>query len=190
MLTPDEILDAAEGVLRRFGPQKTTVVDVARALEISHGTIYRHYASKAALRDAVTQRWLHRVAVPLQQIAGAPGPAAERLRRWLDRLVAIKRAKALDDPELFAIYHALAGEAREVVQLHVAELIDQLASIVSAGVAEGTFTAVDPRVAAQGVFDATARFHHPAHAPDWVDPGIDAAFEVVWQLLLKGLTRP
>lgn len=44
-------------VLRRFGPQKANLVDVARALEVSHGTIYRHFASKAALRDAVAQRW-------------------------------------------------------------------------------------------------------------------------------------
>ena len=49
-LTPDRILDAAEEVLRRYGPQKTTVVDVARALDVSHGTIYRHYPSKQALR--------------------------------------------------------------------------------------------------------------------------------------------
>ena len=31
-LTPERILEAAEEVLRRFGPAKTTVVDVAKAL--------------------------------------------------------------------------------------------------------------------------------------------------------------
>ena len=72
-LTPDRILDAAEEVLRRYGPQKTTVVDVARALDVSHGTIYRHYPSKQALRDAVTRRWLHRVVVPLQAIDNVGG---------------------------------------------------------------------------------------------------------------------
>ena len=45
-------------MLRRFGPAKTTVVDVARALDVSHGSVYRHFPSKAALRDAVTERWL------------------------------------------------------------------------------------------------------------------------------------
>src|SRR4029450_6736047 len=111
-LTPDRILDAAEEVLRRYGPQKTTVVDVARALDVSHGTIYRHYPSKQALRDAVTRRWLHRVVVPLQKITEERGPAAARLRRWLDTLIAIKRRKVRDDPEMFATYHALAGGAR------------------------------------------------------------------------------
>ena len=38
-LTRERILEAAEEVLRRFGLAKTTVVDVARALGVSHGSI-------------------------------------------------------------------------------------------------------------------------------------------------------
>ena len=60
MLTREEILDAAEEVLRRYGPAKANVVDVARALNVSHGSVYRHFPSKAALREAVAERWLER----------------------------------------------------------------------------------------------------------------------------------
>src|ERR671923_1129072 len=101
VLTQEKILEAAEDVLRRFGPSKATVVDVARALDVSHGSVYRHFPSKAALRDAVLERWLHRVAVPLAAVASADEPATQRLRRWLDTLIATKRSKAFDDPELF-----------------------------------------------------------------------------------------
>ena len=87
-LTPDRILDAAEEVLTRFGPAKATVVDVARALGVSHGSVYRHFPSKAALRDAVTERWLARVSAPLAAIVAEDGPAPERLRRWFDLLIA------------------------------------------------------------------------------------------------------
>jgi len=38
-LTAEAILDAAEEALRRFGPAKTSVVDVARALDVSHGSV-------------------------------------------------------------------------------------------------------------------------------------------------------
>src|SRR5512143_1022055 len=109
-LTPERILEAAEDVLRRFGPAKATVVDVARALGVSHGSVYRHFPSKAALRDAVTERWLAGVSAPLEAIAAETGPAPERLHRWFDLLIATKRRRALDDPELFATYHALAAE--------------------------------------------------------------------------------
>jgi AcrR family transcriptional regulator len=55
-LTAEQILEASEDVLRRFGPAKATVVDVARELGVSHGSVYRHFPSKAALRDAVAER--------------------------------------------------------------------------------------------------------------------------------------
>ena len=29
--------------------------------------------------------------------------------------------------------------------------------------------------------------HHPAHAAEWVDAAIDAAYNDVWQLLMNGL---
>ena len=38
-LTCDRILAAAEEVVRRFGPAKATVVDVARALGVSHAAV-------------------------------------------------------------------------------------------------------------------------------------------------------
>ena len=68
-LTKEAILDAAEQTLRRYGPDKTSVVDVAKALQVSHGSLYRHFPSKAALREAVTERWAARIADPLQKIA-------------------------------------------------------------------------------------------------------------------------
>src|SRR5882757_1354599 len=96
-LTPDRIVEAAEETLRRFGPGKATVVDVARALGVSHGSVYRHFASKTALREAVTVTWLQRVHEPLESIPAGPGP--QRLRQWMTTLVHQKRARALADPE-------------------------------------------------------------------------------------------
>ena len=81
-------MEAAEDVLRRFGPSKATVVDVARALGVSHGSVYRHFASKAELRDAVTRVWLARINDPLEAVIarGRPGcraavPLAARTHR-------------------------------------------------------------------------------------------------------------
>ncbi len=114
-LTPERILEVAEEVLRRYGLAKTTVVDVARALGVSHGSIYRHFPSKAALQDAIAGRWLARKLMPLTTIANEDGPATERLRRWLTLLGSTTRKNVPDDPELFATYKELAGSARDVV---------------------------------------------------------------------------
>src|SRR5207248_150881 len=128
VLTPERILEATEDVLRRFGLAKANVVDVARALGVSHGSVYRHFPSKAALREAVTARWLEQAHHGLAEIAASDGP--ERLSRWLHALHAAKRRKALDDPELFATYQALLPDAGGVVEAHLAELIGQLEQIV------------------------------------------------------------
>src|SRR6266540_3755167 len=136
-LTAERILEAAEEGLRRFGPAKANVVDVARALGVSHGSVYRHFPSKAALRDAVTERWLSEISQPLAALASGTGVAPERLRRWLDHLVSSKHRKALDDPELFATYIELTADARDVVRAHVDTLVRQLERIVGDGVAGG-----------------------------------------------------
>ncbi len=187
VLTADAILLAAEDVLRRFGPAKTTVVDVAKALGVSHGSVYRHFPSKAALRDAVAERWLARVASPLEEIVAGPGAAVERLGRWLDSLASTKQRMAREDAELFATFRQLTEEAREVVAAHVDHLAGQAARIVADGVASGELAATDPAVTGRAVFQATARFHHPAHADEWGDPALGSDLAAVWALLVAGL---
>ncbi|MCB1488413.1 MAG: TetR family transcriptional regulator [Bauldia sp.] len=187
VLTPDRILDATEQVLTRHGPAKANVVDVARVLGVSHGTVYRHFSSKAALRDAVTERWLHRVSSPLGKIVEEDAPAAERLRRWFDTLIAIKREKARAEPELFATYHAIVSESREVVHAHVEELSGQVGAIIADGIARGEFVACDAAATGKALFYATGRFHDPSYASEWSDPGLDAVFDDLWSVLIRGL---
>jgi AcrR family transcriptional regulator len=188
-LTPERILEAAEEVLRRHGPAKANVVDVARALDVSHGSVYRHFPSKAALRDAVTERWLGSISAPLAAVADEEGAAPERLQRWLDLLVSSKRRKALEEPELFATYIELTAGAREVVKTHVDSLLGQLTRIIADGDERGEFDVLDPVAAARAVFDATARYHNPINAAAWSDPDIDAGYENVRSLVLAGLTN-
>jgi AcrR family transcriptional regulator len=186
-LTTEQILVAAEDVLRRYGPGKATVVDVARALGVSHASVYRHFPSKAALREAVTRRWLDRAHEPLEAVLGSGGPAPDVLRAWLHTLLDAKRHKALDEPELFATYSVLVVEASDVVERHVRGLTDQLFAILADGVQHGYFADGDLHLKARAVFQATSRFHDPWHAAEWSDPGVDADLDAVCDLLLSGL---
>ncbi|HEX2705192.1 MAG TPA: TetR family transcriptional regulator [Candidatus Lustribacter sp.] len=186
-LSAEAILDAAEGVIRRFGPAKATVLDVARSLGVSHGSVYRHFPSKVALRDAVAQRWLERVSQPLREIAAANAPAPARLRAWLEALSSTKQRMAREDPELFATFHRITTESREVVTAHLDLLAAQLSRIVADGVASGHYTVTDPHAAGRAVLHATARFHHPAHAIEWADPRLAGDFDAVASLVARGL---
>jgi AcrR family transcriptional regulator len=190
-LTAERILEATEEVLRRHGPAKATVVDVARALGVSHGSVYRHFRTKAALRAAVTKRWLDRTSQTLSAItADGTRPPEARLRDWLTALFEAKRRKAGDDPELFATYMVLTGESGDVVGEHLDDLTGQLTRIIEAGVAAGTFTAPDPQTAARTVFHATGRFHDPGYHRVWEQPGVEDDFTALVDLLLRGLRAP
>jgi AcrR family transcriptional regulator len=190
VLTPERILEVTEEVLRRFGLAKATVVDVARALDVSHGSVYRHFPSKASLREAVAKRWLDRVDVPLRKIAEGSGPAPARLERWLRALFAAKYKRVCEDPEMFATYLTLAREACATVKAHKDGLVDQIAHMLSDGVKQGAFDVTDVKATARAVFDATIRFHHPAHSEEWRDPATPARIDAVLALLLKGLEAP
>ncbi|WP_219835076.1 TetR family transcriptional regulator [Paenibacillus sp. R14(2021)] len=188
-LTKNAILDAAETVLRRYGPDKTSVVDIAKALQVSHGTLYRHFASKTALREAVTERWLQSsISIPLAKIAEqTEGSAAAQLRLWIETLIRAKWKFALEDAEMFGMYAAVTVSAVEIIAVHVEQLIAQLAFIIERGMASGEFKPGQPLALAKAVFVATSRFHHPSHAYEWTGEAVEAEFESVWQLLLLGL---
>ncbi|MEU9730392.1 TetR family transcriptional regulator [Streptomyces sp. NPDC048002] len=187
-LTAERILEATEEVLRRHGPAKATVVDVARALGVSHGSVYRHFRTKAALREAVTKRWLDRTSAALAGITADTGRTPEaRLHAWFLALFDAKRHKAGDDPELFATYTVLTGENSAAVDEHIDELTGQVARIVGAGVESGDFVSADPLTTARALFQATARFHDPGYHREWERPGVQDEFEAVVALLTRGL---
>lgn len=54
----DEILDAAERLYEAMGFEKVTVTDVAKALSMSPANLYRTFANRHAIDEAVTRRAL------------------------------------------------------------------------------------------------------------------------------------
>ena len=52
----ERLLDAAEGCLAQFGPQKTSMEDVARAAGMSRATVYRYFENRDALLLGVASR--------------------------------------------------------------------------------------------------------------------------------------
>src|ERR1700750_772934 len=143
VLTPERILDVTEDVLRRYGPAKPPVVDVARALDVSHGSVYRHFPSKASLREAVAKRWLERVSTPLANIAESDGPAPAQFEDLFRELFSAKAKRYLGDPEMFATYLSLAREACKTVNGHKTCLTGQLELILADGVKQGVFEIAD-----------------------------------------------
>jgi AcrR family transcriptional regulator len=185
------ILNTAELLLRRHGPDKLTVVDVARVMEMSHGNVYRHVPSKAALRAAVIERWLERVALQTDEIAGRDIPADIRLAEWLTGLARIKQRKVVEDAELLSASAQIVRETPQVELDHSARLTAQVVKILEDGLKDGTLPGVgELQSTATAILNATFRFHHP----DLVATGGPAdqqmaALNEVVSLIIWGLKR-
>ena len=93
----------------------------------------------------------------------------------------------LDDPEMFETYLTLAREACAAVRCHKDTMIDQITAILSDGVKQSVFHVADTKATARAIFDATVRFHHPAHADEWKDADLPARVDATLALLLRGL---
>src|SRR5262245_65616582 len=105
-------------------------------------------------------------------------------------MIGIKFNELAEDPGMFATSLTLAQECCEAVRAHKERLVDQVAHIISDGVKQGAFQVADAKVTARAVFDATTRYHHPAHSDEWKDPARAARIDALLALLLKGLEAP
>jgi len=184
------ILDAADRQLRRFGPEKLTVLDIAREAGMSHPNLYRFFAAKTDILDAVVARWLGDVEAPLAGIAAGPGSAAARIEDFLLTQHRIKARKVAEEAEMFRCYGAMLGLAgRDAIAAHQSRIQALLARIVREGVAAGEFAAgIDAEEAAATLREATLGFTSPTLLPAVLAAGdAEGRMRRVLRLLVAGL---
>lgn len=79
------ILGAADRLFRHYGPQKTTMADVAREASVGVGSVYLEFPSKDALVEALSRQRYRCVLDAMRAAAEEPGArAADRLVRVFD----------------------------------------------------------------------------------------------------------
>ncbi|WP_094462724.1 TetR family transcriptional regulator [Pannonibacter phragmitetus] len=169
----DRILDTAAEQVRRFGEAKTNVVDIAKAMGLSHSALYRHFRSKADIFDALAARTMAEEAELAARFAKADGSAAERLRGLVLALHRSKRAKLGDDPEIHGLYRRIIAERPDLVGDYARRMTELVRQVLEDGVVRGEFRIPDLDVAAGVVRDAVTVFVHPAHVEQAAVAGLD-----------------
>jgi len=93
-----EILDAALALAFEGGPNRVTTVAIAERLGLTQPAIYRHFSSKAALWEAITERLGAAVAGNIARADAAAGAPLGRLRMlMLGHLAIVTRTPALPE---------------------------------------------------------------------------------------------
>ena len=83
----ERILHVAERLFRHYGPQKTTVADIAREAQIAIGSVYLDFSSKEAILDELSRK-RGRTVAGMMKSAAEGAPPDERLCRMLKARVA------------------------------------------------------------------------------------------------------
>jgi AcrR family transcriptional regulator len=174
--TRDFILDTAETHLRRYGYGRTTVVEIARACGMSHSNVYRFFATKADIIDAVIKRGLVQIEQALKKAIAQPKSAATRLETFILELHRLKKSSLTDDPELF-----------KTMSIILQALQSLLVGILSDGVQTGEFQIADTQKAAIAIWNATLKFHHPLLVAEALAEPTEEQAQMVLKLLIRSL---
>ena len=152
-------IDITLARMRRHGFEKVRLIDVAKDLGVSHAALYVHFADKAALLDAVSERWLSETDALLEQICLSKRHPRQKIQDWFMKLYQVKRERVLCDPELYRAFDMAAALRKPFVAAHLATANRQLDVLVKEDA--GTLGRDAPQQQATLLFAAMSAFHHP-----------------------------
>ncbi|WP_230530423.1 TetR/AcrR family transcriptional regulator [Microvirga roseola] len=187
------LLAIAADQLKRFGPRHVTVVSIADAAGMTHANVYRYFASKAALIDAVAEQWLRRLEAIIAEIADAPDPADDKLERLLQAWARTHRELLEEDRNLFDVYCAATETSRPLIRRHRARMRQLIERVLDEGIVTTKFDPRDRERALAFISDAVYRFINPltvrldAEVPQYIlGQRLAAMIRVILRALANG----
>jgi AcrR family transcriptional regulator len=168
-VTRERIIAVAEEQFRRVGYAKTTVADIAAALGMSPGNVYRFFPSKSAINDAICAKMMHDVEDMARGVLARPLHAPEKLRVFLLELHRYNKSTLTHEHRIHDMVEVAMAENWPAIEAHCTSMVGVLAEIIGEGIQSGHFRAVPLPEFAQTAFDASAKIIHPtliAHCAD------------------------
>lgn len=188
--TRRRIMAAAEQRFRTLGFAKTTVAEIARDCGMSSANVYRFFASKLAINEAIAARLLGEVEAHMQEIADRPAPAVDRLRAYIVEIFQATRDRYLDEARCHEMVITAIEQQWHVIRPHIDKKQACVRRIVQDGINSGEFTVADAEQAATFVLYATVKFHHPQIVAQEATGDQAADIALVTDFILRALTAP
>jgi AcrR family transcriptional regulator len=181
--TRDHIIEAADALFYRGGFEHTSFSDIADAVKISRGNFYYHFKTKDEILDAVINARVARTQAMLDQWEIEGSTPVERIRSFIDILIANKAdIKRYGCPvgtlctELAKLSHPAQPEANQLFTLFRMWLARQFALL---GCTDADALAMYLLARSQGVATLANAFrdeafirHEAAAMEQWLDDRI------------------
>ena len=188
--TREQILDAAMNRIKHYGYGKTTMSEIARDCDMSAGNIYRFFASKLDIAEAMARQFNAELYQSYSEIARSNAPPAQRLRTVfhynLDQTFdAIEReAKILEVAEVL-------GEERPLFMNEgLAQERIYLCTILEDGVERGDFAPVENcNYTAEMIQSALMKYRFPQLFSRLTLPKLRRELNGVLDIIIAGLVK-
>ena len=113
----ENILAAAEGLLREQGPQALKLTDVAKAAGIAHATVLHHFGSIAEVQAALMEKMIRELVDDL--LASEP-PGEDQMARVMSGSARLFDVLGQKGAARLAAWLEMTGEARRLTMVHEA----------------------------------------------------------------------
>jgi AcrR family transcriptional regulator len=184
----EQIIRAADEHFRRYGYNKTTVADLAKAIGVSSAYVYRFFESKQAIGEAVCAMTLARIGNELLEIAGHQETAANRLRSLYRCLAERGIELFFKERKLHDLVVAAVENRWPSVLQHKATMLEAARRIVTDGRASGEFERKTPLdEICRAIFETLEPFAHPMLLELKEPPELEASIVAVSNLVLRSL---
>jgi AcrR family transcriptional regulator len=185
------ILDVTEARFRHYGYNKTTVADIAGDLGISTAYVYKFFASKLAICEAIVGAMLSRIGEMLDTLAAGSEPASQRLRQLYKTVLDQSVELYFQERKMHELVRVGLDARYAAVDQYKERIRAAARTIVEAGRAGGEFETRTPIAdVVDGIWISLVPFAHPAvleHLIDNVD--MDRHARHMADLALRGMAR-
>jgi AcrR family transcriptional regulator len=191
---PDEtrarIMETAEALFRRLGFAKTAVADIAAELNMSPANVYRFFASKNAIVEAICKKCLSEVEEKAWTVARSKAPAATRIERLILEILAYHKENFVTEQRVNELVVAAIEQSWDSIRAHKDVMLNVMEVILRDGIAAGDFEQVDPRETAHLMMHSVILFTHPLLVGQCLEEGedLDAQARASVRFLLRAIT--
>jgi AcrR family transcriptional regulator len=188
--TRARIMDTAEALFRRLGYAKTAVADIAAELKMSPANVYRFFASKNAIIEAICQRCLGELEDTAWAVARSRGSAAERLERLVLEILAYHRENHLTEQRVNDMVLAAIELSWGAIRAHKEHMRMVFEAVLREGIERGEFERVDPRETSRLMMISLVNFCHPVLVAQYLqDQGdLETDARATIRFLLRAIT--
>lgn len=183
------ILDAAMKRILHYGYAKTTMSEIARDCDMSAGNIYRFFASKLDIAEAMARNFNTAGFQAYAEFAREDGPAAERFRRFFKYALEGTFEKIDNDAKILEVADVLKQERPTYYNEHLAQERIYLVKILNDGIESGEFRQVaNPEEITEFMQSALMKYRYPQLFSKLSLPELERELSGVMSLLLAGLS--